>query len=481
MRTRIREDQVLNQDLLTENEAYGFISSLKNIPNGVVGLDGYGKIPSNVLPSIPLPTTYVVNSQTSMLTLSANVGDIAIRRDVGISYVLVTTPASSIGSWEEILIAQPVQSVNNQVGNVVLSTDVVGEGGSNLYFSSARAKNAAVVNNTSGSQTDQAASVQALKSYVNSSLSVAPSYTFFVAQNGNDSAGTGSVNTPFLTISGALTYVASHISDPGAQVLIAIAPGVYSENITLTRPRTHLVSLVKSLSNNVTISGSITINPSSTVGGLYNSVFTLEGLLIAPNSGDALNITGTHEANIFITNVYLYTDGPGLQRGIYANASSSTKSKLNLTNVLVNTVVGASPGLVLSNLIVATDRLTCYSASSSALVLGSTTFTGSSTWLETASSSAVASVDSTSVLSLGSSFIYNSTSGGDGVSIAAGGQFISAHNTYQVVGSAGYAVRGVAGAAFIYAFNCFVPGTNTKMSSAMGQGAVPMSTSFTSV
>lgn len=49
-------------------------------------------------------------------------------------------------------------------------TDDLAEGG-NLYFTDARAKSSAVVNSTAGSETDQAPSVSAIKSYVDSAVS----------------------------------------------------------------------------------------------------------------------------------------------------------------------------------------------------------------------------------------------------------------------------------------------------------------------
>ena len=62
--------------------------------------------------------------------------------------------------------AAPVQSVNGLTNVVVLDTDDVGEGATNLYFTDSRAKTAAVVNSTAGSEIDQAPSVSAVKSYV---------------------------------------------------------------------------------------------------------------------------------------------------------------------------------------------------------------------------------------------------------------------------------------------------------------------------
>ena len=63
--------------------------------------------------------------------------------------------------------AGTVDSVNGQTGVIVLDTDDISEGVTNLYHTAARAKAAAVVNSTAGSETDQAPSVSAIKSYVN--------------------------------------------------------------------------------------------------------------------------------------------------------------------------------------------------------------------------------------------------------------------------------------------------------------------------
>lgn len=52
-----------------------------------------------------------------------------------------------------------------------LTTDSIVEGSSNLYFTNARAKSAAVVNDMSGSQNDQAGSVSSVKSYIASQIS----------------------------------------------------------------------------------------------------------------------------------------------------------------------------------------------------------------------------------------------------------------------------------------------------------------------
>lgn len=72
--------------------------------------------------------------------------------------------------WQDLKTGDTVTSVNTQTGDVVLDTDDISEGSTNLYFTIARARTAAVVNSTAGNETDQAPSVAAIKSYITTQL-----------------------------------------------------------------------------------------------------------------------------------------------------------------------------------------------------------------------------------------------------------------------------------------------------------------------
>ena len=91
----------------------------------VVGSDG--KISSDIIPSIAITDTFVVDSESAMLELSAQVGDVAVRTDLGKTYILKSSPATSLNNWQVILTpASPVTSVNSKTGNVVLTASDVG-------------------------------------------------------------------------------------------------------------------------------------------------------------------------------------------------------------------------------------------------------------------------------------------------------------------------------------------------------------------
>lgn len=90
-----------------------------------VGTDG--KISSDVLPALAITDTYVVSSETEMLALSVQKGDMAIRTDLGKSFVLKTAPATTLSNWQEILSPEsPIQSVCGKTGVVTLTASDVG-------------------------------------------------------------------------------------------------------------------------------------------------------------------------------------------------------------------------------------------------------------------------------------------------------------------------------------------------------------------
>ena len=92
-------------------------------------LDSNGKLSTSVLPALAISDTFVVASQSAMLGLTAQVGDIAVRTDVNKSYILKTDGASTLANWQELLTpTDAVQSVNGNTGTVVLSLDDVADG-----------------------------------------------------------------------------------------------------------------------------------------------------------------------------------------------------------------------------------------------------------------------------------------------------------------------------------------------------------------
>lgn len=121
----------LNYNNLTHSPTLGTAASKNtgtsagNIPI----LDSNGQLADSVIPAVAITDTYVVATEAAMLALSAQKGDIAIRSDLNKSFVLQSTPASTLANWKELLTpTDAVLSVNGKTGAVILNLDNISDG-----------------------------------------------------------------------------------------------------------------------------------------------------------------------------------------------------------------------------------------------------------------------------------------------------------------------------------------------------------------
>jgi len=99
-----------------------YITTQKGANNGLASLDSSGLIPTSQLPALAITTTQVVTSQAAMTSLTAEIGDVAVRTDVNKSFILTASPASTLGNWQELLTpTDSVLSVDGSTGAVSLS------------------------------------------------------------------------------------------------------------------------------------------------------------------------------------------------------------------------------------------------------------------------------------------------------------------------------------------------------------------------
>lgn len=85
-----------------------------------------GVLSTAQLPPIAISNTYPVASQAAMLALTAERGDVAIRSDLGKSFILSTDAPGTLADWLELLAASAVTSVAGRTGAVVLTKTDVG-------------------------------------------------------------------------------------------------------------------------------------------------------------------------------------------------------------------------------------------------------------------------------------------------------------------------------------------------------------------
>lgn len=107
----------------------------------VIGLlDVNGYIKKSLIPAIAINNVFPVESEVELLALNATVGDVAIRTDTTPikAFMLNSLPSNDIGNWTELTVnVDAVQTVNGQIGNVVLDTADIAEN-TNLYHTDTR-------------------------------------------------------------------------------------------------------------------------------------------------------------------------------------------------------------------------------------------------------------------------------------------------------------------------------------------------------
>lgn len=158
---------VLNSDQVTEGATNKYYTdtranlkldvSQKGVNNGVATLDGGGKVPVSQLPVGSQVYQGTWNASTNTPTLADGTGT------SGWTYRVAVAGTQNLGSgnisfsvgddiiyngtiWQRSPNATAVNSVNGQTGTVVLNSDNINEGSTNLYFSDARARTAVSAN-----------------------------------------------------------------------------------------------------------------------------------------------------------------------------------------------------------------------------------------------------------------------------------------------------------------------------------------------
>ena len=99
-------------------------TSQKGTANGYAPLDANSLVPTAHMPPLAINEIFTVASQAAMLALSAQRGDMAIRTDNGLTYVLATDDPTQAANWKTVTAAGAVTSVNGATGvvNITLAS-----------------------------------------------------------------------------------------------------------------------------------------------------------------------------------------------------------------------------------------------------------------------------------------------------------------------------------------------------------------------
>ena len=113
----------------------------KGAANGVASLGADSKIPSAQLPALAITSVSVAADEVAHLALAdQEEGDVVVRSDEGKTYIHNGGTAGDMTDWTELVApGVGVTSVNGDAGpSVVLDTDDIDEGSTNLYYTGAR-------------------------------------------------------------------------------------------------------------------------------------------------------------------------------------------------------------------------------------------------------------------------------------------------------------------------------------------------------
>ena len=128
--------------MITDSNANNIPLSQKGAASGVASLDVTGKVPLAQLPPFELSpdSVFRASSLAAMLALPANEGDICVRSDSNLTFILQALPASIYGNWILVLTPPYIYSWNGLTGTTVSATTSNLPEGSSLYYTDARAR-----------------------------------------------------------------------------------------------------------------------------------------------------------------------------------------------------------------------------------------------------------------------------------------------------------------------------------------------------
>ena len=198
-----------NNTDVTNGLALKLDASQRGAAGGVASLDINSKVPATQIPVVSFQSANVVASQADMLGLStAVVGSIAIRTDVNRNFILSGANPAVLGNWVELAVPTSVTTINGIPGAyVTLTTDEIGEGTNNKYYTNTRARNAISAsaplnyNASTGTLTMTAATASS-NGYLSSS-----DFTTF-----NNKQNTLVAGTDYVTPSGNITGNAANVT-----------------------------------------------------------------------------------------------------------------------------------------------------------------------------------------------------------------------------------------------------------------------------
>jgi hypothetical protein len=307
----------------------------------------------------------------------------------------------------------------------------------------------------------------------------------YVDPAGNNSTANGSVALPFATIQAAHNYANTNISSTEF-VVIHLNPNNYREDVTITRPLTHVIGHSKGVSKATRITGNVNVNITTSSLGGTQDIVNFENLVI---SEGAVTLAGTQSYTFQADEVYFVTSLSNGKNITCTNANASG-IRIELKECLFENQSSSQPALDINNCSFGIfDTITNYGGTGPSLKITNSNVTLFNGHLNTSGNNVVEVVSgfgtqynpstapNGSVAFIGGNLIIrNYVSNANGINITTGATVNLGQSVFWVPAGTGAAVNGVAGCFYINGSNIFVPGTNSLVSSAIGAGNIPYTT-----
>jgi hypothetical protein len=320
-----------------------------------------------------------------------------------------------------------------------------------------------------------------LTAFVDAATQVAQ--TYYVAVDGNDTTGNGSISAPYATIQKAHDTAALAYTG-GEMVMIDVGPGSFTGNITLTRYNTLIQGQGHRAEMFATkIIGAITVNPFTAVSK-YTHLVGIAGMFIQSSStAPAVKATGSGLYSLIFNDCYLYTINAAATANAFACDATNVQRPRLIANDCTMATETAGPAIVQldrgdarfgNTQLLHNSGVTLGSAGNGVVVANDATLwidrclvdtrTAGSGIYATGASAGVKLIASNSGITTNYSGALD-TSHGVTVNNTAGAAAFLTYTTFTVVdtSAAVYAINGIAPAAVVYDFLSFQATTNSKI------------------
>ena len=156
---------------------------------------------------------------------------------------------------------------------------------------------------------------------------------FYVAKNGSNT-NIGNVNKPFLTIQYAINQLPAPIPSGRDDWTIYVAPGVYTENLTINRSNVHIIGMTDDIDDRSVIIRGVQSVTATGLGNLFNNSISFSNLTLENTSIAQYTVSNTgSNYTLAFKNVIIEQSVAGL--GAINIANTTNASRTNFDNAYV--------------------------------------------------------------------------------------------------------------------------------------------------